>query len=218
MVTWLTLVAIFPWAILLAGCSAKQGPTTSGFLGDYSQLRSGPKDGPILVYSSGPDALAPYKRFIIDPVLVYFHAEAEGVAVDPTELAELTDYFHEQIVSELTEGGYEVVDAPGDGVARIRVALTDVDPASPGKNIGAKAGGIATGVGILVPALDVGRAAIEVELVDTRTSERIVAAVDQDRGKRFFNFKGSSTRWGDAKGAFRDWAGQFVKRLQDLHR
>lgn len=189
-------------------------PPTSGFLGDYSELEPHPDKKLMLVYRKRAGALAPYDGFLVDPVLVYFHPEAKGVGVDPNELAELAGFLRDEVIAALTEGDvYRVVEEPGPGVVRIRAALTDLVPVDPKKNIGASAAGLATGVGLLLPRVDLGRTSIEAEFLDSQTGERLVAVVAEKKGKRFGGkVKGAKT-WGDVKAAFKKWSKDLRKQL-----
>lgn len=196
----------------------ERGVPPSGFLGDYSELERHPEDKDMLLYRVRDGVLADYDRFLIDPVLVYFHPEAKGVGVDPRKLAELAEVAENALYEQLVKGGYEVVSEPGPGVARIRVAITDVNVAQPGANVALKAAATAAGgVGVLVPSVDVGGATMEVEILDAETGERLVAVVDADRGRRFFNLR-SLKKMGDAKAAFNRWAKTLRKKLDQVHR
>jgi hypothetical protein len=102
-------------------------------------------------------------------------------------------------------------------VLRLHGALSDVEPVNPAENVGATAVGVATGVGLLVPRVDLGRAAVEVEMLDGVSGERVVAVVAERRGRRFGGKIKGAKRWGDAKAAFRKWAKDLRKRLDELH-
>ncbi len=191
----------------------------SGFLGDYDQLRRADEFSEFVWgYTRRPLILREYDRAMVDPVLVSFHAEARGVAIDPQRLAELTTYFREAVIEELGKvREIELVDAPGPGVMRMRLAITDIEVARGAANVGGKVLGAATaGVGFLVPNVDVGGATMECEVIDAESGERLVAVVDTDRGRRMFNFKGM-TAMGDAKSALRGWAKDFRKNLERIH-
>ena len=196
----------------------KKAPPTSGFLGDYSELTPHPDKKLMLVYRKRAGVLAGYNRFLVDPVLVYFHEEARGVAVDPGELAELAGFLRDAVIEALSEdGAYAVVEEPGPGVVRLRAAITDVVPVDPKKNIGATAVGMATGVGLLLPRVDLGRTSIEAEFLDAETGERLVAVVAEKKGNRFGGkVKGAKT-WGDVKAAFKKWSKDLRKRLDQVH-
>jgi hypothetical protein len=191
----------------------------SGFLGDYDQLRRADAFSEFVWgYTKRPLVLREYDRAIVDPVLVSFHSEARGVAIDPQRLAELTTFFRDAVIEELEKvRAVELVDEPGSGVMRLRLAITDIDVARGAANVGAKVVGAATaGVGFLVPNVDVGGATMECEVLDAETGERLVAVVDTDRGRRMFNFKGM-TAMGDAKSALRGWAKDFRRNLERIH-
>ena len=167
------------------------------------------------VYVTEPGVLRDYDAFLVDPVLVYFGTSA--AAVDPDELAQLTRTLHDEVVEELTSGGYSVVESPGPGILRIRAALTDVDPSRPAANIGAKAAGIASGVsGFMVPAVDLGGASIEVEMLDSETGVRVAALRDARKGRRFVGTIASAQKWGHAEAAFKEWAKELRDHLDGL--
>lgn len=195
----------------------KKAPPVSGFLGDYSDLHPHPDKKLMLVYRKHAGVLAGYDKYLIDPVLVYFHDEAKGVGVDPQELAELAGFLREAVVEALSKGGgYQIVDEPGPGVVRLRGAITEVVPVDPKKNIGASVAGMATGVGLLMPRVDLGKTSIEAEFLDSETGERLVAVVAEKKGKRFGGkIKGAKT-WGDVKAAFKKWSKDLRKRLDQI--
>ena len=93
-------------------------------------------------------------------------------------------------------------------MARIRIALTDVMPAKggAGARIGVAVAGtlVVPGGGLVVPAVGVGQAHGEGEIVDSVTGERLAAFVDRTAGRRFFN-KGIKS-WSDVNRGLRLWA------------
>ena len=52
---------------------------------------------------------------------------------------------------------------------RVRAALTELVPVDPAKNVAAKAVGTVIGVGLFLPTVDIGQAAIEVDMRDSNT-------------------------------------------------
>lgn len=211
-------VAVVVTASADAAQEQKKTPPTSGFLGDYSDLEPHPDKKLMLVYRKHEGVLAAYDKFLIDPVLIYFHEDAKGAGVDPQELAELASFLRDEVIAALGEGdAYEVVEEPGPGVLRVRAAITDVVPVDPKKNIGASAVGMATGVGLLMPRVDLGRTSIEAEFLDSQSGERLVAVVAEKKGKRFGGkIKGAKT-WGDVKAAFKKWSKELRKQLDKVH-
>ncbi len=200
------------------GCGSTRSANVhpSGFLADYSGMKPASGGEETLVYVSREGALGDYDRFMIDPVLIYFHPESNAHAVNPEELSALAASLRHEVVAQLEDGHYAIVEEPGPGVLRIRTAITDVDPASPAANVAPKVAAVATvGMGFLVPSVDVGRASIECEMLDAHTGQRIVAFADAKKGKRFLGTFTAAQKWGHAHAAFKNWAKQFRQRLDE---
>lgn len=195
----------------------------SGFLGDYSGLYPDPKNGDLLIYEKNKDALKNYRTFIIDPVTVYLLPEAQDRGIDPDDLDRLARYFADAITDELIGSGYEVVTEPGPGVLQLQIAITNVEPTGGKRNAALKAGAtaasvaVAPGASLLVPRLSVGRVGIEGEMVDSVSGERMVAFVTGKGGRRWFSGLKAYKKWGDIEAAFRSWAKEFRKRVDQLH-
>ena len=66
-------------------------------------------------YEDASVNLKSYDKFIIDPVIVHFAPNAEGVAINPTDLKVLTDYFHSTTVQNLS-ANFQLINQPGPGV------------------------------------------------------------------------------------------------------
>lgn len=195
----------------------------SGFLGDYSALHPDPKNGDLLVYEKSKDTLKNYRTFIIDPVTVYLLPGAEDRGIDPDDLDRLARYFTDAITDQLLGSGYEVATDPGPGVAELRIAITNLEPTGGKKNAAVKAAttaaSVATvpGVSLLVPRFSVGKVGIEGEIIDSVSGERLVAFVTGKGGRRWFSGLKAYKKWGDIEAAFRSWAKEFRKRLDELH-
>jgi Protein of unknown function (DUF3313) len=214
-------------AILVAGLGSapaalaknKKPPEISAFLGDASDLTPLPGNEDLLVYRKRPGALAGYERFLIPTPLLYLDPSTVGKGVDPEELAMLADYLRDALVAALEEEptNYQVVDESGPGILIVRSAITGVVPVDPKKNLGATAVGIALGVGLLVPRVDLGEASIEVEMLDGESGERLVAVAAAKGGRRFFGKIKGAKRWGDVKAAFKSWAKLFRRALDRVN-
>jgi hypothetical protein len=195
-------------AIIFSGCASQQlrSYETSGFLGSYAGFTPGDKDQPNLVYLNPSRNLGQYNKVLIDHVIVYFNPESENKGIDPVQLNELSQYFHQALVDALKDR-YPIVDRPGAGVLRIRTAITDVEPGSPVK-------GAATSivpVGMAISAIKksttgsnmaVGRASMEIELVDSLSGARLAAAIDRREGGK----QVVSGKWSAIEEAFNYWA------------
>jgi len=203
-----------------SGAEAKKKPQPlSDFLGDASDLAPHPGKGDLLVYRKAPGVLAGYEQILVPTPLLYFDATALGRGVDPDELRMLADFLRSEVVEALEEAPtrYRVVNEAGPGVLVVRSAITGVEPVDPKRNVGATVAGIALGVGLLVPRVDLGGASIEVEMLDGQSGERLVAVAASKTGRRMLGKIKGAKEWGDVKGAFKSWAKAFRKTLDKVN-
>ncbi len=142
----------------------------SGFLSDYSKLQVKSKTSMRYVDTQ---ALGKYSTFIVDPVVGRLYGDARG-KISEEDLKDLTNYMHEAIVKELSKE-YSIAYRPAPGVARIRVAITDLKKSTPALNILPTSK--LSGVGL-------GGASMEAEMVDSQTHEQIGAVVESQSGER----------------------------------
>ncbi len=202
-VTLLTLPAVFVM-VLQSGCGdVKQSRTE--FLSDYSKLTAASDENYRYV---NEQALDEYSSFIVDEVEVHFFdgasaikAKSEG-KITEQELKDLTNYFHSAIVKAITASGHKVVHQSGRGVARLRIALTDISETS-ALNILPQASLMGAGIG---------GAAMEAELVDSVTGKQIGAVIETRKGSRIpFSNLGD---WTTAKGVMDHWANRLKEKLE----
>jgi hypothetical protein len=198
MSTKLTLaLSLIAAVVLVGGCSNAQ-PTT-GFLSDYSKLVKENDSTMRYVEKEGVDK---YTGFIVDPVQVRFYkgSEAQG-KLSEKQLADLSNFAHDKIVEAIRASGKQVAYQPGPGVARCRVALTDISKTS-AVNILPQTSLLGVGIG---------GASMEAEVVDSVTGKQIGAVVQSGKGGRIpFTNLGD---WTAAKKVIEGWADTFEKRL-----
>lgn len=194
--------------ILLAGCAAQQlrSYEMSGFLGNYANFKPGGEGQPNLVYLNPGRDLKKYSKVLINHVVVYFNPESKNREIDPVQLNELTEYFHKALVGALKDR-YTIVDRPGEGVLRIRTAITDVEPGKPVAGAATTIVPVGATVSVIKKAttgsnMAVGRASMEIELVDSLSGVRLAAAVDRREGGK----KVVSGKWSAIQEAFEYWA------------
>ncbi|MDX2494980.1 MAG: DUF3313 domain-containing protein [Desulfuromusa sp.] len=211
------LATILLFCILVAGCAAggMKDVTQTGFLDDYSMLKPGGEDRAALVYVNKGTDFKPYNKIMFERVLVTLSDEAANKQVDPAVFKELTDYYQKALLDAI-KGGYQLVDQPGQGVLRVRAAITGIKPSKPVSNtmstilpIGWALAG--TTKAISDDNLGTGEAATEIEVLDSVTGERLAAAVDRRQGGKSA-FRG---KWEDTKAAFDFWAKRFRERLDE---
>ena len=200
-ISWL-LVGLAP--VLISGCATPAAKT--GFLKDYSKLEPDPDiDGRHRYINPNMNA-GEYSKFIVDPVVLSLSETGKERDIDQEDLNEQVTFFHKTIVEEL-EKDYRVVSSPGKGVARVRVAITDVEKTNPLLNI--HPGTKLTGAGL-------GGAGMEAELVDSVTSQTIAAAIDNQEGSRMSLLAG--VQWcGHAQAVMENWADDLKKFIDQAH-
>ncbi len=168
----------------------------SGFLVDYAKLRPSPRHPSTLYEQSAK--LASYTAFIVEPMIVLPARTARGTSVTDAESRELARILHEETV-EAIRATHPVVTEPGPNVAVIRAAVTalaasQVDPA--------------TG------QVQIGGAAVEIEILDSLTRERLAAAVESDVVRDAAQPVGDD-RFSDASLVFRHWASRLYLWIRD---
>ena len=195
-----TLLILMIALTALVGCGAS-APMKTGFLSDYSHLQK--KSDTSYRYIASGNRLADYDSFIIEPIKVYSHG---GLTYAPgSEIQRLANYLRSAIVKAIS-GRYSVVNQPGSGTARVRIAITDVKKSTWWMNISpaSKLAGSGTG-----------EAAMEGELLDSLNGDQIAALVESQRGNQFEldNF----SEYDDVKDVMDDWAQRFRMRLDEAH-
>ncbi len=192
----------------------------SGFLKDYSGFEPGPKGGVALRYIKEDVDFNAYDKVMLDRAVFYFSDDKKKKRVPPDELLELSDVFY-KFMTEALAGAYPVVNKPGPGVLRMRIAITDVAPSKPVLNTMASLLFIPLVVSSIKKAITgthtyVGQVSIEAELLDSQTNERVAAAIDRRAGARHNVLEGMH-RWGHAKDAFEFWAKRLRLWLDEVH-
>ncbi len=197
---WTSVLMVVAVGLMLiqCGCGSKSAART-GFLSDYSRLRT--ESSTSLRYINDR-VLARYSSFIVDRVQVHFHSGSKSKGkLTQQQIGDLTSYMHANIVVAVKNSGNKVVYQPAPGVARIRVALTDIKKTS-AANILPQASLVGVGLG---------GASMEAEIVDSMTGEQIGAVVESQKGSRIpFSNLGE---WTTAKKIMDDWGKRLQQRL-----
>jgi Protein of unknown function (DUF3313) len=185
-------------ALLAAACASKgSGPKdTSGFLKDYSALRQDAKYKSDWVWVKPDLDLRDYDRVLIDPVVVMPLKGSKAGDLGPEVLKKVADHFTKTLKLTI-DPYYTLALRPGPNVLRVRVAITDIEKASAGKPGD--------------PDYQVGSAAMEVEIVDAESGERLAAAIDRIEGSA----AGREVRreWLPVEGAMVEWANRLLDYL-----
>ncbi len=222
--------------LLLTGCAStsgskeETGPHYSGFLSDYSKLEPD-TDGSKAMHYINPEAtLKKYNKVMIDHIVISLKSDAEYKAIDPDEMKKLTDYFREAIVRELGTD-YPVVDQPGPGVLRARIAITDLVPTktavtvlvlvTPYATVADLASSAGSKGGAGSPPY-LGHSAVEVEGIDSETLQPVFSYVEQKFSKKYDAEKPTAyfdaySSWAYVKNNFDYWAKKFRTRMDEAH-
>ncbi len=180
----------------------RTAPIGSGFLEHYDDLEPDPTSKGRFWFERPGFDWRNYHRVAIDPISI--HLEPNRQEINDRQVRALTDYFADAVRNELGDA-YPLTQSSGPDVLRIRAAVTDLEPARPLLNLL---------TALAVPMrFDVGRASIEVELLDSVTGERLAAMMDTKRGSKLKVWQGFS-RWSDTRGAFRAWARELRVALE----
>ena len=187
--------------VLTMGIGCTKPLKKTGFLSDYSHLE--PDDGSLRYVNM--KRLGSYDSFILEPVVVKLYGTPVGARPAPETSRELANYMHNAIVNAIRDR-YIIVSQPGPGIAKIRVALTDIEKSTPALNVLPQT---------KISGMGIGGASMEAEVLDSRTGEQIGAVIQNQKGKRI-SMSGLK-KWGDAKAVMDDWVERFRQRLDEAH-
>jgi hypothetical protein len=205
-----------------------------GFLTDYSKLATTPDAGGAYRYRDPEADGSKYNKLLVDRIKVWFKEDSEYKGIDPDELKMLTDYFYEAIEKAVGDA-YPMVAEAGPDVLRLRIALTDVVPNKPEASVtslivpflwvGEAGAGAATKEAGATPFT--GETTIELEALDSVSSQQIAAYIETEVGKKYQWTKGISegvssyvkaySKWDYTKKAMDHWAQLIRQRLDEAH-
>ena len=204
---------------------------TKDFLSDYSKLKPEGDESKAFIYENREIHRSKYKKVMVDRIKMFLAENADYKGIDPTELKELADYFHQAIVKALSDK-YPVVEETGPDVVRLRIAVTDIIPTKPEASVvslvvpfvwlGEAGAGAAKGETGSTPF--VGEATVEMEALDSLTNEQVGAYIEHRVGQKYQWTKGvergvkdylrAYSTWAYTKQAMDDWA-QLVRQRMD---
>jgi hypothetical protein len=217
---WINLT-VMAATCLVVGCGTTnrtRNVKTVGFLGDYSKLSKGSNVEAQLLYVSSNTDWARYKKVLVEPVRIYAGTGSKLAKLPAEDQQALVDYL-DAAVRKALAGDYTVVASAGADVMRLRIAITDAKASKvlpditsnimPPMIVISALKRVATG-----SHLAVGKARIEVELLDSMTGAQLAAVVDERAGRKML--RGKLGKWNDTKASFDHWAGRLKKRLAEL--
>lgn len=205
MIKTVTLILTFV-CIFLTACSAPvKKPVHSGFLSDYSQLKTSETRKNHMGYRS--EKLPQYKKIIIDPVAMVYMEDDQQAQFTPQELEDLQTFADQALIKVFNadDSNISVVNEPGENIARMRIAITDVKRSFGALNVALLTK--FTGAGL-------GGIAVEGELLDSITGEQLGAAIHWGNGSRVL--RAGFTKTGDAKILLKRWSKELKNKLSSL--
>src|SRR5690349_3697102 len=119
--------------LFVAACAGRRpGPRAdvSGFLDDYTRLRPGGRDDIALVYRDPDVDWTAYHKVLFEPVTLWRSGRRSLDPVPEADLLRLIDDL-ESAVRRRLGAGFTLVDEPGPGVMRIRLAITEARASDP---------------------------------------------------------------------------------------
>ena len=120
--------------------------------------------------------------------------------IDPNELKLITDYFFVRLGKNLRPD-YKIVEKPGPDVMHMRIAITGVKKNKPNyvevyNLIPVKLvweAGNAAYRKVAGKQVDIYEAALEIEIRDSETGDRLVAAIDKHQSSKYTSEKGEDS-------------------------
>jgi hypothetical protein len=169
-------------SLLLAGVMALslQNVFAAGseFIENMPQLAQDPDRPGAMIWTKPDVNRAAYTRVMIEPITVFISPESEYKGLNPDELKALADKFVE-VVTKTLEPEIPVVNQGGPGVMYLRAALTNVKVAKKKKGLlGYTPVGLVAGA-VTGPTILVKDAALEIEMLDPVSGERLGVLVDK---------------------------------------
>jgi hypothetical protein len=205
---------------ILHGCATNTGPLDfSGFLGSYANLRPSPAESGAWSYRKPDVNFKEYTTIMLDPLVIWPSQHSEYGGLDALTVWKLALAFQESM-SRALAGGYMIVKDPGPGVLRLRAALTEVmlerpALASPGpllplaNDILIQASEKISGMNALE-----GEAAIEAEILDAQSQERLVAYVEKRMSSKILLTRDKDSL-GPVLEIFDYWGNKLRQRLDE---
>jgi hypothetical protein len=185
----------------------------SGFLGPpavYQQLKPVHGGGGKLRWFKPGVDFKKYNTFMVDSVVFYLADKAQYKGIDPQQMKDLADSFNQEIANAFKDK-YPIVAEAAPDVARIRIAITNIQPSKPGVSAVTSIVPIGLGVSLVRKGATGawtggGETGGELMILDSTTNEIIALAVDQQQAA----FEDRFSTYGFAGEAFKHWSERIV--------
>ena len=199
----------------------EQPPPASAVLPDPALLQRGTTGEVDQVYLNPSANWVSYTKVILDPVTIWTGRGSNMANASPAEQKALADAFYTELHNAVAKR-CQMVTEPSPGTMRWHIALVDATSANPFLNtlstyepqvhIVDLAAGYAFDHGV---ALWVGEATAEGYARDATTGTLLWEGADERAGTKAWG-RDTFNSWDDVDNAFKAWAEQFAKRLDEL--
>jgi len=198
--------------VLATGCATtqrqevEQQPSICAFLGEAcNELKPGASGEASMRWVSPNSQPTQYNKVIVE-VVGFFGSDTAKVPLTDQQM--LTDLFRKTLNDELAKK-YQVVDQPGPGAARVRVAILDAEAATPGVRsvtmVVPQMRLLTTGVSLVTGKYPFsGGAQAAMKISDSVTGQILGAGVDRRTGGGSIQ-AAAQWQWGDAENAIKKW-------------
>jgi len=194
----LTIVLLLSLAVAISACQQTQPVRPSGYLVNYSHLKPVDASGQTLYFEDKEAPWSSYHGIMFDEVIIRVAPGEDHKQISEEDMQKMRNYFQRTLAnnscSHLT-----FANKPAEGVILLRTAIVDIKPVNVAANVISK--------GLFFVPVDFGKAAIEGELRDSMTGQRLAAIVDR-KFSSMVNPSHSYTTWGTVEDAFDSWAKQ----------
>ncbi len=163
-----------------AGWTHPEFSEYSGFLGSYDRMQKYPGFTGIQFETSADEGFRTYPKLMIGEVTVHFHPHAHNIPLTEDQVYELADHFKRHIYQTVADY-YEIVDSPGDDVLILRAAITNILPYDYYYR---------WEWNDVYPGFSLNYATVETDFNHSISGKRILAVVDDRRGKRMDYIRG----------------------------
>lgn len=170
-----------------------------------------------VVYARPGATLGGYTKFILRPISVAFQRNWEKQAVPGTRTPikakdaqgikdKLSALVHEEVIKQLNEGGYTLVQAPGDGVLDVTLSIVNLDVNAPD---------IKTAGRVETYALSAGEMTLVADLRDSTSGDIVMRVFDRTQAHEHFRPQRitSVDNAAEARTAASGWAKALRKEL-----
>lgn len=217
-------IGVVALGLLAVACAARQPAAPpaatapadlSGFLDDYSRLRPGGPGEVRLVYRDPAARWDAYDKVLFEPVTLWRSGRKALDPVSEADLLRLAGNLQRAVRRRLGEG-WTLVNAPGPGVMRVRLAITQARASDAVLDLltteAPSAHVIETGGPVDVETRAfIAAASIEGEITDAQTGQLLAQGIDRriDRGPL-----PADLSWADVDRFFDFWAERICARLE----